>query len=190
MKYPHLVTAIGVILSCFCYALLRYWIIGPVHSAHIPAFLVNKAAAMAGLVLLVVAAWRRNDLKQTKFFSWFSTALIGTHILLSVVLLSPAYFGKFFRADGRFTALAELSLLAAVLATIFIFLQNFARRENGKRYSLGFVIFLLSALHVAFWGAPGWVTPHRWHGYLPPITLISFIVAGIGFFSQRMKRSI
>ena len=33
------------------------------------------------------------------------------------------------------------------------------------------------AVHTAFLGAPGWLTPDKWPGHLVPITLLSFLVA-------------
>jgi hypothetical protein len=49
---------------------------------------------------------------------------------------------------------------------------------------------LLAAAHVALIGFRTWTQWSQWPGYLPPITLIIFIIAiGLAFANHRKKRS-
>lgn len=61
------------------------------------------------------------------------------------------------------------------------------KRRRGLVPGLGRLVLLFTALHVFFMGYTKWMDETSWPGYLPPITLLSF-VSGVGFVVSRMLR--
>lgn len=61
------------------------------------------------------------------------------------------------------------------------------KRRRGLVPGLGRLVLLFTALHVFFMGYTTWLDVSSWPGYLPPITLLSFVI-GIGFVVSRMLR--
>lgn len=169
-------------------------VFGDVSVEQIPMYVLNKSVSFAGLILL---GWSRceGDPARRRELGTLALALVVVHVVLSLTLLNPAYFAKFFHTSGLMTWQAEASMLAgalAFLAICWLFLASQGRRERSatsRRASLvpglGRVMLALTAGHVALMGYAGWLTPSRWHGYLPPITLLSFAAALILFFCRR-----
>ncbi len=90
---------------------------------------------------------------------------------------------------------AEVSMLAGVLATVLmcalvlaapVLGESRASSKGSLRLGWGRMILILGAVHVFFMGYAGWMTPQDWPGYMPPITIISFVVA-IVFLVRRRK---
>ena len=48
------------------------------------------------------------------------------------------------------------------------------RWKRGQR--MGYLCMALAGGHVLVMGLSGWFAPAGWHGYLPPISLVAFIV--------------
>ena len=44
---------------------------------------------------------------------------------------------------------------------------------------MGYFCLVLVGGHVLVMGISGWLSPSTWSGYLPPISLVGFIVAAI-----------
>jgi membrane protease YdiL (CAAX protease family) len=117
---------------------------------------------------------------------------------MSFVLLNPATYSKFFLPDGTLTFYAGLSMLGGVLSFVILWSYNLSfqtyLREDRKfiRYitSRKFLLtaMLFSLLHVFFMGYKGWVVPAKWHGGLPPISLIAFVFFVIGYTINLLGR--
>ncbi|MEM1355640.1 MAG: hypothetical protein AAGH88_12240 [Planctomycetota bacterium] len=202
-------TVLGV---CLAYAVLRYNLLGPVPPDQIPLYIANKAISVASLVLIAIAfaarripadgrlVWVR---ASRRFLGLTGLALALLHTVLSVVLLNPTYFGKFFKDNHQFKASAGLAMLAGAIALTLLMIQSRIKAspgtdlakmsaQSGPRRTLrrlGVGVLILTAGHVAFMGLPGWLTPGEWYGSLPPLTLISLLIAlaalGVGMMPRR-----
>ena len=89
------------------YAIIRYHLAGDVAWAHFPLFIFNKATSLAAVFFVAssylvgkVIHWHDHDkalrLVVIKFCGLVGFFLAGIHALLSLSLLSPAYYGKYF----------------------------------------------------------------------------------------------
>lgn len=72
-------------------------------------------------------------------------------------------------------------MMAGVAASTFLaglFVAHVQGKESGKslRSGWGRAVLWLSGLHVLIMGFAGWLTPGKWPGYMPPITMISFLI--------------
>lgn len=169
------------------YATVRYNVFKGVPWSDWPAYTANKALAVAGLLLLAQAGWRKLGRKpgrtaghraSTRVPMAWAGALILSHALVSFGLFTPAYFGKFF-ADGRLNVVGGLSLLAGAAAVGLL--------ELGARSAAGWSrrawqrslagLLALSVVHTAAPGLAGWFDPAGWPGYLPPLTLLACLPA-------------
>ena len=127
-----------------------------------------------------------------------SFLLIFTHLILSLVLLNPVNYHKFFLENGSFTTFAGLSLLTGVIAFIILWIytisfQTFLREDKAfikfitsRKVILMAMVF--TAAHIFFMGYQGWLTPQNWPGGLPPITLISFVIFIITYIINLIGR--
>lgn len=171
-----------VMIASAAYATLRYNICNGVPWADWPTWTLNKAFGVASLALLLVAAIRRtsdSEASCSKVFS-FSVGLAAVHVVLSLVLMSPVYYPKFF-VDEKLTLAAGGSMILGCVAAVIM-----ARRSSsGVLKSMGeasrgvwmvVLVALLVALHALLQGFSGWFNLEKWAGGLPPITLISFIL--------------
>lgn len=155
--------------ATLAYAIIRYNIIGPVPYADIPTFILNKAVSFTMIIVLLrlaIAAMKHNQEVSKQYKKTFKVLLSG-HVLLSLILLSKAYYPKFY-GDGRLTLMANFAILSAVVATVYIF--------AGKTKIKTWIVALLAGFHLSFIGAKGWLTIDKWHGSMPPITLLCFIL--------------
>jgi len=53
---------------------------------------------------------------------------------------------------------------------------------------MGYLGLLTAMLHVAIMGYSNWFKVDTWPGYLPPITLIGFVIAAIPLYFKYLKR--
>lgn len=175
-----LVAAAGV--TCLGYALVRYVVLGPVPLEHAPLFVTNKAAAFSGVVLFAAALIsaplqaRRPSLRRYDrgVLARAGGVLAVGHALASLVLLGPPTFPALFGADGRLTGRGEIAAALGVVSTVALVWQ--AHRAGAWR-RVRLLVLTLAAAHAAFIGWPGWWAPATWHGGLPPITLLSALIA-------------
>lgn len=152
------------------YAIIRYNLMGNVPFTDIPAFILNKAISFSLIVLLLLIVIGKNssgkdDIKLLiKFFNFF----LVCHILLSTGLLTQAYYPKLF-TEGKFNLLGNLAILSGVVGVGYIFVAGKDIKNS--------LIAILAASHLFFIGAKGWLTVDKWHGFMPPITLLCFILS-------------
>lgn len=195
----------GLFLLFLGYAILRYVVFAGVPASHIPVYVTNKAVAWLAVVLVGVSmgrgvlARRATDVAPDRQAArrWFGLAGYGfalLHVLLTVPLFTPAYYGKFFATPDGSTGLtlsAELSLLAGALATVLLVWQarlgrSAAGSDGDPRLAPppaalrrpGWAALVLAAAHCTFMGWAGWGSPSAWPGGLPPITLLAVLSIG------------
>ncbi len=186
--YGLIVLAIGL-----GYAIVRYNVFGGVSVEQLPLYVTNKAVSVAGLVLIVTAVGARPLsgwlpgcgwlMDERRSMGMLGLGLSAVHTVMSLMLLNPGYFGKFYDAGtGKMHLAAEVSMLAGVVALALLVVQSRAGEGSGRSSLrwLGVGVLALSLMHLGFMGWPGWWTPGKWHGGLPPITLLSAAIALVG----------
>ena len=199
----------AVILLSLAYAVIRYHLVGPVPWKDFPFFILNKGVSLAAFILLtlnfglgplnnigvpVSASWlnARKALGMTGFL------LVVIHAFMSFMLFSAASYAKFFAADGSLTLLAGLSMLGGVLAFVVLWAYNMSFQTH-MREDKAFIQFitsrtfllwamLLGAAHIFFMGYEGWLNPAAWHGGIPPVSLVAFVVFAIGYAANLIGR--
>lgn len=189
-------TALVTIVVSLLYAVIRYNIVGDVPWSQFPVFIVNKATACSGVILLGLAGLN-DSVEKRHQIGLFASACLALHCLLSLMLLTPANFeGKFFQTDNTFTTIGGLALLCGALgilgqAVLWRRSMNTAPNTGPSLISgLGRILLLLAAAHVTLIGLSTWTQWSLWPGYLPPITLIIFIIAlGLAIANHRKKHS-
>ncbi len=193
------------------YAAVRYHIFGGVAYGHFPLFIANKALSLASVFLFAASFLVRRltnkgrahsssarDLART--FGQTAFLLAAVHSLFSLLLLSPEYYPKFYLESGRFNLTGELSLALGVIsfwcfcpAAIGSFLRSDPADQAEKwktRQKWGCLGFVLTGFHVLTMGWEGWLHPGHWHGGLPPISLVAFLViAGTLLWKSNNPRS-
>ncbi len=198
----------SIILS-IAYAVVRYHILGPVPWDDFPFFILNKGISLAALLLLTLnfSLGPINNIGLPVPDSWLSARkilgmtgflLVLIHALMSFMMFSPAIYGKLFEADGSLTLFSGLSMLGGVLSFVVLWGYNLSFQthlRDEKTFiqfitSRNFLLFamLLSAVHLFFMGFEGWLSPAGWHGGLPPISLVAFVVFAVGYLANLMGR--
>lgn len=174
-----------VLFGAMVYAMLRYIVFGDVSASQLPLYIANKAISLAALVLLCAASLARTH-RDRKTLGLTAIALAGVHVLASFAMLTPAYYGKLFVGSGRLSWPGELSMLAGAAACVPLVWLLWATPQGpvpeptrGRSLipGLGRIALVGTAVHVAAMGLPGWLDVASWPGALPPITLLSFVIA-------------
>ena len=161
------------------YATARYNIFKGVPWSDWPAYTLNKAFAMAALFLLVLSVFRKgsagklpND--RTLFMAGVFTSV---HVVLSLTLLSPAYYPDFF-VEGKLTAALGLSMLLGAAAAALMYAGGGPHGSHDAHAAVRnlAILALVSGVHAMLQGFAKWFAPSTWPGMMPPITLISFLL--------------
>ena len=187
------------------YAIIRYHLAGDVAWAHFPLFIVNKATSLAAVFFVAgsylvgkVIHWHDHDkalrLVVIKFCGLVGFFLAGIHALLSLSLLSPAYYGKYFDPDGRLNLEGEVAMVVGVVALFMLMgpaittLPMMPKAIGGQRWKrnqrLGYVALFLVVVHLVALGLEGWLAPGGWNGGLPPISLVAVLAALIPLLAK------
>ncbi len=210
-RFPIDVLIIATIICLsIVYAIVRYHILGPVPWKDLPIFVLNKGISLASLVLIALSlslgplthlgvTVPKRFLHVRKSVGIAGLVLVLAHVLLSLVLLDPTYFPNFFDPGQRLTLFAGLALLFGILGVMAAIIHHLKLRKSGKkqlgpllsRFNGTFLIVFglgVYAAHVFFIGFEGWCQVGKWHAGLPPITLISFLVAFSGLIINVLGR--
>lgn len=158
-----------VLTITFVYAFLRYNIFGNIPYKDIPLLIVNKAIAYSWIIWLLIGIkyFLKHEIEKYKNHISIFKKLLIAHILLSVIILGQDMLPKFLD-NNTYTLFSNISLLAGTIAAASITL---------KGNKLQIILFLsLIKIHLFFMGFKGWITVEKWNGYMPPITLICFIL--------------
>ncbi len=185
LREQRLLLTVG--LAVLAYAVLRYHLVKSVPWEHFPLYTTNKVFAVVGLAGLVgsrLATGRERRQRYGFAGLWCTTV----HVLMSLLLMTPNYFGKFYLKSGQFTWQAELSMAAGVLGVGFLLWLLIAtlKTETQKQTSLVPCLarwtLLATALHLVFMGGAGWLNRDDWTAAkgLPAMTLLAFGLALAG----------
>jgi len=175
------------------YALLRYVVFHDVPLANVPLYILNKAVSWSGVILfgMSLLATSKGDRKQ---YGILAFATIAAHLVMSLMVLNPHYFAKFYYESGRMNAIGEWSMLFGVCGLLFLgglFFVNMGGNHNtgtSLKAGWGRLVLWFAVLHVGVMGFAGWLKPDTWPGYLPPITLASCVTA-LYYLYVRGRRS-
>jgi hypothetical protein len=191
-----------VIAFCAIYATLRYIVFKGVEIAHFPLYITNKIISWASIIFIAISYLIRKSGDQAvhkDLAKW--TGLVGFmmvigHIIISLAILGPAYFPKFYSGE-QMNFSAEFSMLGGVIAffafaipainSVSVIRLSLHPETWQSRQKIGYVGLLFAAAHTAFMGYSGWFDISSWPGYLPPITLIATIIAVIPLFLKILK---
>ena len=190
---------IAVFAVTSAYAIVRYVVFGPIKPAHIPLYVLNKAAAWSALVVLSVALsigplarlWPHRftgHVAYRKLVGLLGFVLASGHVLMSLPILTPAYYPRFFSESSEFTALAEFTMAAGIWSWLMLVppaavslpaVEQTMSPEAWRR-SQRWAVWALTVTFVhLLYGAPNWVRPGTWHGGLPPITLLCALTVAV-----------
>ncbi len=188
---------LGVWVPCLIYATVRYNVFKGVDWTHLPLYIVNKSAALAG-VMFIALAYMVGKLfggvpgsepvrAKAKFFGLTGFAMISMHVLMAMVLLSPANFANFFQDSGKLTLTGELTFMFGVLAygcllfpaitTLPYMYDALGMQRWLNAQHMGYATLALACGHTFAMGYKGWFDVSTWPGSMPPITMIGFLAA-------------
>jgi hypothetical protein len=168
-----------VLLGSALYATARYHLLNDISWEDWPIYTLNKAFALSSLLLLVLSLHRKHTgAPDPNPYNPQIAGLFGAmHVMLSLILLSPAYYEKFY-IQGKLTPAAGLSMVLGAAAAFVMFagpgMRQNQRTDGGVRI-LAILAFAIG-LHAMLQGFAGWFAPSKWPGMMPPITLISFLL--------------
>lgn len=179
------------------YAIVRYHVFKGVEWIHLPLYVANKAISLSSVILISasylvgrrlrrIEADRERQMLLVKLLGLSGFSLAAIHSLLSLALLSPHYYEKFF-GDGKMNLVGELSMLFGAFS-LFLFtvvaccsLPNVRESMGENRWRrlqrMGYVGLLLVSGHLLAMGLSGWLTPREWPGWLPPVSMVAFVAA-------------
>ena len=195
------IIAITMLFS-LAYVVTRYHIFGGVPWKDFPFYILNKALALGGFILItynfsfgplknfgikVPDSWlnARNILSMTGFL------LVLIHALMSFILFRPEIYGKFFEKDGTLTLMAGISILGGILSFVILWMMNLTF-QSYMREDKAFVDFItsrtfllwaftLGGVHLFFMGYSGWLHPSLWHAGIPPVSLVAMLFFIVGY---------
>ena len=192
--------------AALVYAIVRYHLAGDVAWAHFPLFILNKATSLAAVFFVAssylvgkVIRWHDHDkalrLVVIKFCGLMGFFLAGVHALFSLALLTPAYYARFFEADGRLTLEGEVAMAVGVVGLFLLMspaittLPMMPKAIGGVRWKrsqrAGYVALAFVVVHLVAMGLEGWLTLGGWNGGLPPISLVAVIAALVPLVVKR-----
>ncbi|WP_281560255.1 hypothetical protein [Thalassomonas sp. RHCl1] len=182
------------------YAVVRYNLAAGVSWSQLPLYILNKALSMSSVLALLFAA--REGLKgrreQARDLAKMALHCALLHVLLTLILLPAGYYPKLSQVlltsgggqvlqMASFSTVANLALFFGLLCAylFFVISAGYFAGMLQKRL-LQYLQICALAYHLLFLGAYSWFTPTSWPGYLPPVTLLSFIcVLLLAFLLQK-----
>merc|ERR1712048_612164 len=129
--------------------------------------------------------WLRRFLGFRKHLGILSVWFLFVHIMMSMLIFTPTYYAKLWIEDGtQLSSMGVYSLFFGIMGTSFYAimavctLPSVATGMTSKSWQFVYGPLAWTALacgmaHVLIQGVPGWFTPGKWPGSMPPITLMS-----------------
>ncbi len=209
MRSPKKLTAFIIIAATFTYAIVRYHVIRGVAWSELPLFISNKAVALSAVAFIALsyslgslAAFWPHRFEQTlparKFFGLLGFGFAALHSVMSLVILSPAYYARFFEESGKLSLIGELSILFGVVSfavfslvaitSIPSIFQALGKEKWLQFQHLGYWGMLVILGHVFVMGYRGWMDTASWPGGLLPISLVAAIILFVALFLRGLSR--
>jgi DMSO/TMAO reductase YedYZ heme-binding membrane subunit len=192
--------------GALAYAIVRYHLVGDVGWSQFPLFILNKVVALAAVGFVAssyligkIFRWHDQDkalrLVVIKFCGLVGFFLAAIHAFMSVLVLTPAYFGKYFLDGGKLNLQGEVGMTTGIVALFFLAspaittLPMMPKALGGWRWKrtqrVGYVALLLVVAHLLFLGLRGWLTPGKWPAGMVPISLVAFVIALVPLVVKR-----
>lgn len=164
------------------YSIVRYGVAKGIPFENWPAFIGNKAMAIAAVLFLVLAVFNRiKNPEQMKNYFQLSFYIGLTHGISSIGLFNEAYYGYLhIKEVGRLNVFGELTIVFGAIALSYFFYEM--QRVRNKRSSGELVLLSVLIVHVLSVGILKWVDLSRWAYGLVPISLIGFLTLCVGVF--------
>lgn len=176
------------------YAVVRYNLVRSVPLDNIPLYISNKAISLSATILIgfsfllgpLARFWPKPFVQQLplrKHLGVLGFGLAALHAVVSLILLTPAYYPKFFSQNGQLNFIGETSMLFGILAFLVFAgititsLPPVEKQMDQNQWKfvqrLGYLAYAFVLLHVAIMGYRGWFRPESWQFGLVSISLIS-----------------
>ena len=191
------------------YATLRYIVFKGVDIVHFPLYITNKVVSVAGIFFLavsyVLSKFKIDRLEENgdkthliRVSGLTGFSLSSIHVFMTLIMLNPSYYPKLYDGD-MMNFKGELSMAMGVLSLFFFtipaittlpFMQEavgIKKWQTSQR--IGYLGLLTALLHVLVMGVSGWLDVQKWPGYLPPLTLISAVIAIVPLYLKLVKRN-
>lgn len=191
-----------IFIFYFIYAIVRYNVFKGVPYSEIPMYILNKAVSWTALSLIslsyLLSTLNKLNVKisvetlaERKFFGVGGFFLAAIHVLISIIYLNPTFYSKFYSENGVLNTLTQLSLLFGIVTFVLLSIPLFnTLAPQHEKYSkkwrqfqnIGYLALFTVLLHLGFMGFAGWFDASHWPGKMPPITLLSAIIAFLPLF--------
>lgn len=178
---------------CLVYAILRYNIVRSVPLDNLPLYIGNKAVALAATILIglsfllgpLARFWPQivPHLYLRKHLGVIGFGMAALHAIMSLVLLNPANYSRFYVESGKFNLIGESSMLFGILAFLIFAaisisslppVENHMHPDQWKLVQrFGYIAYVFVLLHVGVMGYQGWFRSESWQYGLASISLIS-----------------
>lgn len=183
-----------VIAISTLYAVVRYNLVRSVPFDNFPLYIFNKSIALSATILIglsfllgpLARFWPKQfsqHLYLRKYLGVIGFTVAAFHALMSLILLTPAYYPRFFSTDGKLNLIGESSMLFGALAfAIFTIvsvtsLPDMEKNMDQSKWKfiqrLGYLAYTFVLAHVAIMGFRGWFRAESWQYGLVSISLIS-----------------
>jgi DMSO/TMAO reductase YedYZ heme-binding membrane subunit len=187
------------------YAIIRYNLSGNTPWEQVPLYINNKAISWTVVIIFAttysigplsvffpkIESWK-NLRKPLGFIGFF---LAGIHTVISLSILNPHYYPKFFDGD-KMSWLGELSMFFGAVSFIIFYSVSVGsasislekkRQQWLMVQQLGVFALLITGLHLL--GMSGsWLYPAKWLLGLPPISLLAFFFVGLTLILRKLPK--
>jgi hypothetical protein len=158
--------------------------------SQLPGVLARMSNAIYGDSLRSKPKWLLSFLAMRKHLGLLSLWFLGVHIIMSLLLFNPAYYGKFFidasANASKLNAKGENSFFFAILGAALYSILGICSfpcvgsQMTSKQWQIvygpvAWVALAFGTTHVLIMGVPGWSEQSGWPGNLPPITLTATV---------------
>jgi hypothetical protein len=150
---------------------------------------MNKVFALSSLLILMLDTIQRRKGQNVPGLLTSGWILMLVHVGVSLAILKPAYFAKYFVAE-KLTWQGGWSMMLGVLAAVGLhFYARACERNGGAGLLMKIGVFaFVAGVHAALLGYTGWFEPAKWPGHMIPITLLSFVTGSIALGAALGKK--
>ncbi|OGE37105.1 hypothetical protein A3B45_04245 [Candidatus Daviesbacteria bacterium RIFCSPLOWO2_01_FULL_39_12] len=189
-----LITVLIVFGLSLFYAIIRYNIVRNVSFDNLPLYIVNKAVALSATILIglsfLLGPLARFFKKQfiphlylRKHLGVIGFGVAALHAVMSLILLNPAYYPRFYLEGGKLNLAGESAMLFGILSFLIFAaisvtsIPPVEKQMHPNQWKLvqrfGYLAYVFVLVHVAIMGYGGWFRIESWQYGLASISLIS-----------------
>ena len=171
-----------ILLLAGIYACTRYIIFGEIYWIHIPTIILNKVIAVAAVFTLLISAFGYlNNNKQTaRDWGIVSFHLAAYHVVLTLIVLSPENYGMFYW-QKQLNLTGEIVMSSGLFGMYCYVMLLFSKHGTPQMALYKLLMTFSIMVHLFVYAFNGWLKPWQWNGYIPPISLLSFIFVAATF---------